>query len=59
MRTIFVESNASSKIAQTLVKATGVKIKELNPLEAAPANQLSYLENLEANLAVLAKDLKE
>ena len=32
--------------------------KELNPLEADPANQLSYLENLEKNLAVLAKDLK-
>ncbi|MBF1722911.1 MAG: adhesion protein, partial [Streptococcus sp.] len=31
---------------------------ELNPLEADPANQLSYLENLEKNLAVLAKDLK-
>ena len=59
VQTIFVESNASSKIAQTLVKATGVKIKELNPLEADPANQLSYLENLEENLAVLAKDLKE
>ena len=58
VKTIFVESNASSKVAQTLVKATGVKIKELNPLEADPANQLSYLENLEKNLAVLAKDLK-
>lgn len=58
VKTIFVESNASSKVAQTLVKATGVQIKELNPLEADPANQLSYLENLEENLAVLAKDLK-
>ena len=58
VKTIFVESNASSKVAQTLVKATGVQIKELNPLEADPANQLSYLENLEKNLAVLAKDLK-
>ena len=51
-------SNASSKVAQTLVKETGVQIKELNPLEADPGNQLSYLENLEKNLAVLAKDLK-
>jgi len=58
VKTIFVESNASSKVAQTLVKETGVQIKELNPLEADPANQLSYLENLEKNLAVLAKDLK-
>lgn len=58
VKTIFVESNASSKVAQTLVKATGVQIKELKPLEADPANQLSYLENLEKNLAVLAKDLK-
>ena len=58
MKTIFVESNVSSKVAQTLVKATGVQIKELNPLEADPDNQLSYLENLEKSLAVLAKDLK-
>ena len=58
VKTIFVESNASSKVAQTLVKATGVQIKELNPMEADPANKLSYLENLEKNLAVLAKDLK-
>ena len=59
VKTIFVESNASSKVAKTLVKSTGVKLKELNPLEADPQNNKTYLENLDANLAVLAKELKK
>ncbi|WP_128837501.1 zinc ABC transporter substrate-binding protein, partial [Streptococcus sp. DD11] len=32
VRTIFVESTASPKLAQALVKATGVQLKQLNPL---------------------------
>ena len=58
VKTIFTESNASSKVADTLVKSTGVSLKTLNPLEADPQNDKSYLENLEENLAVLAQELK-
>ena len=58
VKTIFTESNATSKVAKTLVHATGAKLKTLNPLEADPQNDQTYLENLEANLAVLAKELK-
>ena len=58
VKTIFVESNASSKLAETLKKATGVDLKVLNPLEADPENDKTYLENLEDNLEILAKELK-
>ena len=58
VKTIFTESNASSKVAETLIKSTGVSLKTLNPLEADPQNDKSYLENLEENLAVLAQELK-
>ena len=58
VKTIFVESNASSKLAETLKKATGVNLKVLNPLEADPENEKTYLENLEDNLEILAKELK-
>lgn len=59
VKTIFVESNASSKVSETLVKSTGVTLKELNPLEADPKNDNTYLENLENNLEILSKDLSE
>ena len=58
VKTIFTESNASSMVADTLVKSTSVSLKTLNPLEADPQNDKSYLENLEENLAVLAQELK-
>ncbi len=58
VKTIFVESNASSKLAETLKKATGVNLKVLNPLEADPENDKTYLENLEENMNVLAEELK-
>lgn len=58
VKTIFTESNLSSKVADTLVKSTGVSLKTLNPLEADPQNDKSYLDNLEENLAVLAQELK-
>lgn len=58
VKTIFTESNASSKVADTLSKSTGVSLKTLNPLEADPQNDKCYLENLEENLAVLAQELK-
>ena len=58
VKTIFTESNASSKVADTLIKSTGVGLKTLNPLEADPQNDKSYLENLEENMAILAEELK-
>ena len=58
VKTIFTESNASSKVAETLVKSTGVSLKTLNPLEADPENDKTYLENLEENMKVLAEELK-
>ena len=58
VKTIFTESNASSKVAETLIKSTGVSLKTLNPLEADPQNDKSYLENLEENMAILAQELK-
>ncbi|WP_180364266.1 metal ABC transporter solute-binding protein, Zn/Mn family, partial [Streptococcus sp. HMSC063B03] len=57
-KTIFTESNASSKVAETLVKSTGVGLKTLNPLEADPQNDKTYLENLEDNMSILAEELK-
>ena len=58
VKTIFTESNASSKVAETLIKSTGVRLKTLNPLEADPQNDKNYLENLEENMSILAKELK-
>ena len=58
VKTIFTESNASSKVAETLVKSAGVSLKTLNPLEADPGNDKTYLENLEENMSVLAEELK-
>lgn len=58
VKTIFTESNLSSKVADTLVKSTGVSLKTLNPLEADPQNDKSYLDNLEENLTILAQELK-
>lgn len=58
VKTIFTESNLSSKVADTLVKSTGVSLKTLNPLEADPQNEKSYLDNLEENLTILAQELK-
>lgn len=58
VKTIFTESNVSSKVADTLVKSTGVSLKTLNPLEADPQNDKSYLDNLEEDIAILAEELK-
>ena len=58
VKTIFTESNASSKVAETLIKSTGVSLKTLNPLEADPQNDESYLDNLEEDIAILAEELK-
>ncbi|MGT2888069.1 metal ABC transporter solute-binding protein, Zn/Mn family [Streptococcus didelphis] len=58
VKTIFIEKNTSSKIAETVAKSTGAKVKTLSPLEADPNNNLSYLENVEENLKILLKSLK-
>lgn len=58
VKTIFVEHGVSDKLAKTLKTSTNVKLKVLQPLEADPANEKSFIENLDANLAVLAKDLE-
>lgn len=58
VQTIFVERGASDKMAQTLKESTGVQLKVLEPLEADPQNNRSFLENLEKNLSVLAKELE-
>ncbi|MFS8939768.1 adhesion protein, partial [Streptococcus mitis] len=33
-------------------------LKTLNPLEADPQNDKTYLENLEDNMSILAEELK-
>lgn len=58
VKTIFVETNVSSKLAEPLNKAAGVNLKVLNPLEADPDNGRNYLENLEDNFKILNKELK-
>ncbi|MFA9414412.1 MULTISPECIES: metal ABC transporter solute-binding protein, Zn/Mn family [unclassified Streptococcus] len=56
--TIFVERGASDKMAKALATSSKVTLKILEPLEADPQNNLSYLENLRANLTILAEDLE-
>lgn len=58
VKRIFVERGMSDKMAQTLAKSTGISIDILDPLEADPDNNLSYLENLEMNLESLAQALQ-
>lgn len=58
VKTIFVEKGKSDKLAQTLKSSTGVDLKILDPLEADPENNLTYLENLDAVLDTLAKELQ-
>ena len=57
VHTIFAERGVSQKVAQTLANSTGVELKELDPLEADPQNNRSYLENLETNLNTLEMEL--
>lgn len=59
VKTIFAEPQTSPKSAKTLAHATGAKVKRLDPLERDPENKKSYLENLQSNLEVIAKDLEE
>ncbi len=58
VQTIFTEKGTSDKLAKALASSTGVDLKVLDPLEADPENQLTYLENLEQVLEILAQELK-
>ena len=59
VKTIFVEKHTSSKVADSIAKATGARVKVLDPLEADPQNDKDLLENLEETMATLAKELEE
>lgn len=58
VKTIFTEKGTSEKLAKSVASSTGVVLKELDPLEADPENNLSYLENLEQVLEKLAEELR-
>lgn len=58
MKTIFVEENASDKLAKTLAQSNSVAIDTLSPLEVVPADQKAYLEHLEINLETLYRVLE-
>ena len=58
VQTIFFFFFVSDKLAQTVASSTGVDLKVLDPLEADPENNLTYLENLEKVLETLAQELK-
>lgn len=57
VQTIFTEKGVSDRLAQSIASSTGVKLKVLNPLEVDPANNQSYLDNLEGVLQTLAQEL--
>lgn len=57
VKTIFAEKNVSQKVAETVAESTGAELKILSPLESAPKNSKSFLENIEENLEVLYKEL--
>lgn len=58
VKTIFTEKGVSDKLAATIASSTGVGMKVLDPLEADPQNDRSYLENLEQVLDTLENELK-
>ena len=43
VKTIFVEKHTSSKVADSIAKATGARVKVLDPLEADPQNDKDLL----------------
>lgn len=59
VKTVFVEKNVSQKMAKTVAKSTGAKLKTLSPLESDPKNQKTYLENVEENLEILYQELNK
>lgn len=59
LKTIFTEKGSSDKLAKALSSSTKVDLKVLEPLEADPENELSYLQNLERNLTLLLEELDQ
>lgn len=57
VKTIFTERGVSDKLAKTIAHSTGAGIKVLDPLEADPQNNQSYLANLETVLKTLLEEL--
>ncbi|PQF22146.1 metal ABC transporter substrate-binding protein [Enterococcus mundtii] len=59
---IYFEENASSKVAETLSKETGVKLEVLNPLESLTNEQIeageTYISTMEKNLEALKESIK-
>ena len=59
---IYFEENASSKVAETLSKETGVKLEVLNPLESLTNDQIkageNYVSIMEKNLEALKESIK-
>lgn len=53
VQTIFVEANVSTKTAEVIAAETGAELQVLEPLEADPRNNKSYLDNLEENIQIL------
>ncbi|PKY87490.1 adhesion protein [Aerococcus loyolae] len=59
VKTIFVEPQVSTKIAEVISQATGAQLDTLSPLEADPQNDKGLLGNIEMNLQTLLKHLQE
>ena len=59
VKTIFVEPNISNKVSQVVAQNTGVDVVEMSPLESDPQNDLTFLENMEAQLKVLSDVLSK
>ncbi|MFQ7235169.1 MAG: metal ABC transporter substrate-binding protein [Enterococcus hulanensis] len=62
VKVIYFEENASSKVAETLSKETGVKLKVLNPLESLTEKQIKngedYVSVMRENLDALKESIK-
>ncbi|EOT39093.1 metal ABC transporter substrate-binding protein [Enterococcus columbae] len=62
VKVIYFEENASSKVAQTLAKETGVKLAVLNPLEGLTKKQMQagedYLSVMTENLQALKESIQ-
>ncbi|MGX7124785.1 metal ABC transporter substrate-binding protein [Enterococcus viikkiensis] len=61
VKVIYFEENASSKVAETLSKETGVKLDVLNPLESLTDKQIkngeNYLSVMRENLTALKESI--
>jgi len=61
VKVIYFEDNASSKVAETLSKETGVKLEVLNPLESLTDKQIKdgedYLSVMRENLTALKESI--